>query len=316
MKNNSFMYLGFKYYLNFLDPRLLHDLKFRYPKPFSSVYTFPDEEESPALPFCTFKLNNVSENNKRVDMQVLVEGFTLHGEGVFDYRWSKSSRLLHWCIKLENTSKNRDILRNKIFRINNEIDMGIEMSFIKSSSMKTLKNYFSQCLLAHSAKQAELIYKLFPDNDVVCSIVMYKQYPLLHIAVFPYQCCSLSLDIGNTQVLGNLKRGIVHEYLRNGFRTFKPYNWSTSIRVHKMQLDMGNFGDVILKRNTTEAFEHMLHKQSSHIIQCHVGETLCENSNVRISEVERFNNSEVGEQGRVELVPAEGDITLNTWNFL
>tara|TARA_B100001113_G_C21062005_1_gene601636 strand:+ start:29 stop:1027 length:999 start_codon:yes stop_codon:yes gene_type:complete len=315
LKTNSFTYLGVRYKLQYLSPLLLRDLKFVYPKPFSSVYTYPDEEESPGLPFCTFQLNNVSPNNKRVDMQVLVDGFNLRGEGVFDYRWSNSGRLLHWCTKLENTSANRKLLREKINQINEKVDMGVDMNFIKSSTMKTLKNYFAQCLLANSAKQADLTHKLFPDNDVVCSMVMYKEYPLLHVALFPYQCYSLCLDVGNTQMLGKLKRGVVSEYLQNGFRTFKPFNSTTSIRVHRMQLDIGNFGDVVLKRNTTEAFEHMLHKQSSHIIQCHVGESLCENSNVRISEVASFNNRE-NEQESLLVEQTTGDISLNIWNFL
>ncbi len=244
-----------------LPEDLLDEIRWKYPKPFSALYTYPEEENSPALPYCTFQIKHCTP--RKIDVEVMIDGYNLNGVPVFDHRWTLQSRKLNEVIKMKNTPRNRTKLKKKITKLKDSLNLTIEIN--QRCSMKTLKSMYSQCLIALGAEQAELLSQLLPDYDVVCLFILMQGYPLLNISVVPYENPIELISTENTlELKHNVRRGYISETLKNGFLSFKDIDRpSHPIRVHKTQLQPGKSGDCFLVRNPTQAFDHHLRLQTN-----------------------------------------------------
>lgn len=246
-----------------LPDELLDDLNWKYPKPFSAIYTYPDEENSPALPYCTFQIKDCTP--RKIDVEVMIDGYNLNGAPVFDHRWTFQSRKLQEVINLTNSFKNRTTLRKNIVKLKDSLHLNMEIN--NRCSMKTLKTMYAQCLIARGAEQADLLGNLLPDYDVVCLFVLIQGYPLLSISVVPYESpIELISTDESLELKHNVRRGYISEILKNGFLSFKDLECpSNPIRVHKTQLQPGKSGDCFLVRNPSQAFDHSLRLQTNSI---------------------------------------------------
>jgi hypothetical protein len=247
--------------------KLMDEIRWDHPKPFSTIYTYPECRSSSSLPHYYF--NPVVDTSSLIPtiVEIPSNGFDLNGSSVFDWKWSLASRAVKRAIEMHNCHANRKRLRGLIrgqMQRFGTVDAPMLDAFDRMS-MKCLIKHYNSVILLNGIKCARKMAKLHPSFDVTPTMVTRGKVTLIHYTIIPYKFQRESADsdaAGNVYVtLKGVACGTVTGHLRNGFREFMRFGDQNPIRVHRAQLETNGIGQCFIARDLHEASFYKLKKQ-------------------------------------------------------